>query len=842
MQTSKTSGSGGEVPPESFGPYLVFERLGIGGMATVHRAVERGIEGLERTVALKRLLPHLAEDESFVRSFVREAKLASLLQHVNVAQIYTLGRIGSDYFISMELVSGHDLRQVLRRARQVVGPPPVAITVALLTQLCDALDHAHSRTDEHGRPLGIVHRDVSPSNLLLTETGHLKVIDFGIARAQVSQLSTRTGRIKGKLAYMAPEAVVGQPIDHRADLFAVGVVAHELLTATPLFAGENDYQTITNVQQLDAPPASAGNERVPPALDAIVARALAKDPADRWDSARALGEALHELAVAEGYNARNRDVVSWMDWAMGLRIGTGSGRGAPVSGSVPPALGSAPLIAEVGVADYADFEIRETPNERRPATASVVAALPLPAPPHEGFEASPASFAEPASGPHTRPDSLPAVHTGRMERTGGESLAPPPAAASATAPAERVEPSYVAGKQKPPLVGASILSREIPGARPSVRRLALAVAGGAVLVAAVALWLLRPQPPAGAVLQFDVEPADAQILIDGEVRTGLGPLTVEAGSHRVEIRRPGYNSYVRTLNVSSGSTQSMRVVLDQRKDSRARLHMIVREGIDLRIDGTLASPSAPIALDAGSHRLELFAGDERLWSHDLDAAAGTRYEFSPDLDRQLRELDKRRGRRERRSAAARARFQPRDRDRKPAAGAVETKAAADASGAPSINAPAADVAKGVDKPGRRAADPEVVEAAPPPPPKQVPRAPADAAPPRAPTRSTPAPRATRPATARTATISSKAVRRRSGTLPALRTRSGLDDVRHVRAKLCIDVDGRVTTAEILSDFPKDAAKTFVKAMKTWRYTPYRERGEARPACFGVGFAIDFRAR
>src|ERR1041385_6947134 len=149
---------------EQFGPYLVYERLGVGGMATVHRALERGIEGFERVVALKRLLPHLAADASFIKSFVREAKLASLLNHVNIVQIFELGRVGTQYFISMEYIDGRDIRQLLRHAPKVTGPPAIHVTVGLLLQLCDALEYAHTRCDDEGAPLKLVHRNNSPAN------------------------------------------------------------------------------------------------------------------------------------------------------------------------------------------------------------------------------------------------------------------------------------------------------------------------------------------------------------------------------------------------------------------------------------------------------------------------------------------------------------------------------------------------------------------------------------------------------------------------------------------------------------------------------------------------------
>ncbi|HKE14859.1 MAG TPA: protein kinase [Kofleriaceae bacterium] len=300
---------------ESYGPFEILEPLGVGAMATVHRGIERGINGFERVVALKRLLPHLAEDVEFVRGFVREAKLASMLHHGNIVQLYELGRVGASYFISMEYIRGRDLRVILRQARRVCGPPPVEVSIAIITQLLDALDYAHGLCDADGNPLGLIHRDISPANLIISNTGHLKVIDFGIAKATFGHLMTQSGRIKGKLAYMAPETLTGRQLDGRSDLFAASIIAHELLTATPLFAAKDDFQIIDRLQNMQAPAPSTRNPSVPAELDQIVLHGLAKDPDKRWRSAADMRTAIAQFAVDERLLATNREVTSWVDEA-----------------------------------------------------------------------------------------------------------------------------------------------------------------------------------------------------------------------------------------------------------------------------------------------------------------------------------------------------------------------------------------------------------------------------------------------------------------------------------------------------------------------------------------------
>jgi serine/threonine protein kinase len=301
--------------PELFGPYEVYERIGVGGMATVHRAKKQGIEGFERVVALKRMLSHLADDETFIKSFVREARLASQLQHGNIIHIYDLGRVGRVYYIAMEYVRGRDLRKILKQAAYATGPMPLAMMLMLSQQLCDALDYAHGLTDENGEPLGLVHRDVSPSNILIAADGHLKIIDFGIAKATSSSLKTLSGRVKGKFAYMAPEAIQGKQLDRRTDIFAVGIVAHEMLTARPLFATKNQFDTIRKITQEEVKPPSYYNPQCPRDLDEIIMTALAKSPDERWQTAGAMHRALDHVAKKHGLQTSNREIAEWLEWA-----------------------------------------------------------------------------------------------------------------------------------------------------------------------------------------------------------------------------------------------------------------------------------------------------------------------------------------------------------------------------------------------------------------------------------------------------------------------------------------------------------------------------------------------
>jgi len=877
---------------EVFGPYLVYERLGVGGMATVHRAKERGIEGFERIVALKRLLPHLAEDASFVKSFVREAKLASMLQHANIVQLYELGRVGTTYFISMEHIDGRDVRRILRQARKVSGPPNINVTLALLIQLCDALEYAHTRQDENGEPLGLVHRDVSPSNLLVTKSGHLKVIDFGIAKAQSQQLRTQTGRVKGKLAYMAPEAISGKELDSRSDIFSVGVIAHELLTARPLFASKNEYQTLINVQRSEVLPPSAFNQAVPPELDAIVLKALARDPDERYLAAAQMRDDLHGVRIRYNLSATNREVQTWCDWAFALEAPGGNFSGPVVTDSFA-GVSRSPIKTPVPLplkapADPPPVQMRaRSPHDDEDADVAwgggqeqdsgqpvVLDDVPdvgskspaIPRGMSAGAVAHAAEFAanEPQSAstlvglgvpPRTRGHSSPSIWphgsssdaiTGR--RTARHSTSPP----HAEPPGAHADETAPNPREDAPAFGAAIVEqRKGSGAKIALGALvAVAAIGGGVYfalgrgdgkqaasnaaaTAAPAAWL-------AATLKFIVEPADATIKIAGMDPHQGSPWSVplDPGVVQIKVSRDGHQSWETSVELSSGENQTVRVVLAQAvgDPSLSTLELTsTPAGLGIVLDGQDVGQRTPwkTQLPPGPHILQL--RDEKggiAWKHSWNAEARTLYTFNPSMDAAKQ---KERVERERQAVTQHERQSPTPLNRPVATREVPRDAALP----PVADNPGAD-----DK-------------APPPPPPPVSTsqgsaavAGADSVKVTTPTPAPPTPTATatRPVTTPTAPVKPaaktaivvppNAVKRTSGDLPKIKAvvRPGQEVPKALSAKICINETGAVTSVQVLK-LTGDVAQAFASAIRDWRYTPYKDQGVATPACFVNSFAL-----
>ncbi len=306
---------------ENYGKYQLLKRLAMGGMAQIYLARQRGPEGFEKLLVIKRILPHLAENGDFVRMFLDEARIAARLDHPNIVDIYDLGAQDDSFFIAMEYIHGEDLRRVWKRAERSGQLIPVPLVCRIMIEACAGLDHAHKQKDAQGKPLGIVHRDVSPQNILLTFEGRVKVVDFGIAKAADQATVTRSGVLKGKYSYMAPEQAAGQKnLDCRTDIFALGVVLYELLTGMRLFKRLTDMATLQAVADCEIAPPSQINPRVPKDLDPIVMKALTREPEDRYAEALQLQLALEDWLLSHQLPSSTAHVAAFMKELYAARL------------------------------------------------------------------------------------------------------------------------------------------------------------------------------------------------------------------------------------------------------------------------------------------------------------------------------------------------------------------------------------------------------------------------------------------------------------------------------------------------------------------------------------------
>ena len=293
-----------------FGKYYLLERVNVGGMAEVFKAKTVGVEGFEKLVAIKRILPSVAEDEEFIKMFIDEAKITSQLSHANLAQTFDLGKINDAYYIAMEYVPGKDLRAVQERLKRRGERVPINIATYVIGRVCEGLDYAHRKRDIAGRELHIVHRDVSPQNVIVSFEGEVKLIDFGIAKAANKITSTQAGILKGKFGYMSPEQVRGLPLDQRSDIFAAGVVLYELCTGERLFVGSSDYSVLEKVQQARIVPPSKLVRDIPDRLEEVILKALAREPEQRYQHAADLAQDLMRFLIESHTRIVSRDDIA----------------------------------------------------------------------------------------------------------------------------------------------------------------------------------------------------------------------------------------------------------------------------------------------------------------------------------------------------------------------------------------------------------------------------------------------------------------------------------------------------------------------------------------------------
>ena len=599
--------------PSRLGPYLLLEKISSGGMADIFKAKSFGVEGFERMIAVKRIKNEIAEDEAFIKMFINEAKITSMLQHANIAQIFDLGRVDDAYYIAMEYVFGRDAKQIADRLQKQKRRYPVDVACGIAIRVCEGLDYAHHKTDEVGHSLGIVHRDVSPANILLAYDGQVKLIDFGVAKATGSTAQTQVGMLKGKLSYMAPEQVRGLPADARSDIFSLGICLYEMLTGERLFLGQTDFETLERIRKVEVVPPSLFNPEVDRELETIILRALERNPEDRYPSAAAMQADLQRYQLTRGRLIGTRELAQFLGELFaaerseeqrrneGLRkqfptvaATLPAAGGAEYSGlrsappppppagmtaglAPPPPPPAAPASSAMDAPEGLGWDDEESethvydkdpaPAQASPATASppvVPGALPVPkpAPAPERTQSTPAAS---AADPKAKAQPAPSA--------GGAASGPAASPASATprgTPAGREH--RVSGSTRRVATGAAPVAPPPPQV-PTPRPQASSGGGSGWLWAAalfvvlsgagVVWWLSLDRPAQGRVpLVVEVDPADVplRVLVDGALRfEGQGPVRLEdvaPGVRRVRVEAAGFETLERDVVASATSASS----------------------------------------------------------------------------------------------------------------------------------------------------------------------------------------------------------------------------------------------------------------------------------------------
>jgi serine/threonine-protein kinase len=471
--------------------YRVIEKLESGGMAEVFRAESEGLQGFRKQVAIKRVLPNLSSKKKFISMFLDEARLSAQLSHSNCVQVFDIGVGDNAFFIVMEFVDGANLKAIIDHIKKSAHDFPVEAAVYITLELCKGLAYAHELTDPNGVPLHIVHRDMSPPNVLITKYGEVKIVDFGLAKANSQLEKSEPGIIKGKFSYLAPEAAMGQDVDARTDIFALGIILWELLAGQRLFLGETDFQTVKKVQAAHVPSITQINKKVPQDLERVVTRALARDPSQRYPTARALGSELTKFLFKYGVPVSTFEIGQLVQGALKEKQGRKSLQPSIIDKLIQEALFEFTSLTDDKAAAAGT---KPTPSGRHPTSPSQPA----------GYVDVGSWIDEIAQGSKVSGDALranlpPGVTEGNLAALEDEPERP--AAAGAPAP-----PSSHSGasttSSAPPAAGDAVVSSAPPGPPADEKKanagtkVGVMVAVVVVMVAGAAAWFthLIPHP------------------------------------------------------------------------------------------------------------------------------------------------------------------------------------------------------------------------------------------------------------------------------------------------------------------------------------------------------------
>lgn len=641
--------------PIPFGKYYLLERINVGGMAEVFKAKATGVEGFERMVAVKRILPSIAEDEEFITMFVDEAKIAVQLTHANIAQIFDLGRTSESYFIALEFVHGKDLRSIFHRSRQRGEQVPIPMACYVIMKICEGLDYAHNKRDATGQFLNLVHRDVSPQNMLVSYEGEVKIVDFGIAKAAGKAGRTQAGILKGKFGYMSPEQVQqGLEIDRRSDIFGLGICLYETLTGERLFVAETDFATLEKVRKVEIMPPSTYNRRIPEELEQIVLKSLARNRDQRYQTAMELHDELQSFMYTSGNFFGRKDLSMYMQRVFSEELARETTRDREYAGMALPPLqqNDAP---ETGSGLEAFEEISAISELHIPDAGPAVAPRNTLPPPGAGLPRKATLVGMPAVVQQRAPR---AGHPVVPPMTPHAQSIPPsfpvPGAAPPQAPAGDWDDEEMATQiYDKPGEGLDDLSSSIgqgpqpQGAAPAPtpwraapvvesdppeeeKRRSLLIpimVGVAVLLGVLAgVWLFSAPTPGS--LRVMTEPTDAQLKIDGVLVGGVSPFmldNVEPGkAHLVLVERQGYEPWSIKLQLQPGQRMELPAVGLQPIESGFALDS-VPSGATVVVDGKRLDEPTPIRLTdlgIGDHQIRLESEGYAPWESSLQVVEG----------------------------------------------------------------------------------------------------------------------------------------------------------------------------------------------------------------------------
>jgi serine/threonine protein kinase len=557
-----------EQKPVKFGRYILLDRINVGGMAEVFRGKSQGVEGFERLVALKRILPSISADEDFIEMFIDEAKLAVQCQHANIAQVYDLGKVDEAYYIAMEYVSGVDLRTMWDRARNRNRLLPIAMSCYVMQRACEGLDAAHRKKDQSGKDIGLVHRDVSPQNILVSFEGEVKVIDFGIAKSKSKVSKTQAGILKGKFGYMSPEQVRGTELDNRSDIFACGSILYELVVGDRLFLGESDFSTLEKVRNVEMVPPTRLNKNLSPHLERIVMKALAKNREDRYRWASEMAEDLQRYLFSSNQPFARTDLQRYMQQHFKEELEKEKDR-----------------LDKYKSVTFAQFEPQETSKPKKDPTRTAATEM------QSGIDELRGELAN---------ETTTAGQLAKEVSNSGFKARPIAVSAAVLAEGSTSRPSLT----PTPAVIEGSSSRLPPWAAGLI--------GGLIAVVLVALgvvWYLTHAKPAPGALSIEVTPKDAEIYVNDKLVSTMSPYTYEnlpPGTYVLRVEKTGFQALIRAVAVTEGQARMESVVLEAKKGSASVVVLSKPAGLSVWVDGKdsgRVTPATIAELAQGEHQI-----------------------------------------------------------------------------------------------------------------------------------------------------------------------------------------------------------------------------------------------